>query len=288
MALMPAGAAPLADLHVHSAHSDGALSASQIVRRAIDVGITTLAITDHDTVGAAVELADEAPWTTLTFIPGAEWSARYEGKSVHLLSYGIDPRHPRVTAMADRAAQIRSDRSESILGMLARRGVDLKPSDFDRPLASVTRSHIADALVARGTVSSKKMAFAQFLGPKWTQSFDHAWPSVSTIIADVHEAGGVTVVAHPGHQFSDHDLDRLCAWGLDGIEVYHPSHDASLVSFYAKRAMSRGLLVSGGSDFHSDEQHPNVFGQLGIAHNDAQTFVRALQQRDCVVWGAEG
>ena len=288
MAQMFEGAAPLADFHVHSTHSDGVLSASQIVRRAIDAGITMLAITDHDTVDAAVELAEEGPWPSLIFIPGAEWSARYEGKSVHLLSYGADPLHARVKAMADRAAQIRTDRAASMLEMLARRGVLLRPADFGRPLATVTRSHIADALVARGTVSSKKMAFAQFLGPKWTQPFDLAWPPVSTIIADIHEAGGVAVLAHPGHQFSDHDLDRFCAWGLDGIEVYHPSHDASLVSFYGSRATSRGLLITGGSDFHSDEQHPNVFGQLGIAHQHAQTFLRALRQRDCVIWGAEG
>jgi predicted metal-dependent phosphoesterase TrpH len=122
------------------------------------------------------------------------------------------------------------------------------------------RPHIARALVRAGHAKSNDDAFDRFLGR------EHPWyvPSTKWQAADVleavHEAGGVSSLAHAVWYRDAEDLIRsLAAAGLDAIEVFHPDHDAAQEARFGSLAHELGLLVTAGSDFHGTPEgrkHP--------------------------------
>lgn len=252
------------ELHCHTTASDGTLSPSELVRHAHRLGVTHLAITDHDTV-AGVRLAQPlCAERSIHLIPAVELSTRDDGVSLDILGYGIDVDADPLTRALDAVVAARNERAPKMVARLREAGFSVTMDDVLDAAAGgvVGRPHIARALVDRGVVANVKEAFRTLLGegcvgyvPKEVLTPDQA-------VSVIRSAGGLAVLAHPcyvGHaplRFL-HMLDRLTAAGLEGLEVYYSQHTEEDVARYAAAARERQLLATGGSDFHG-ENKPHI------------------------------
>jgi predicted metal-dependent phosphoesterase TrpH len=250
------------DLHTHTLASDGTLAPGDLVRRAARAGITVIGITDHDTVAGLAEARRSLP-AGIELVEGVEVTAIENGRDVHVLGYFVDA--GRLDPFLAGQRQARVDRIEAIGRRLAELGV---PVDVAAVLAAqpdgrtaVGRPAVARALVAAGHVQSISEAFDQYLGRDGAAFVPRPGPDVATVVARIHDAGGLASLAHPGLYDTD---DRIPGWaesGLDALEAYHTEHDPRTTSRYLERAAKLGLAVTGGSDFHSDE--PGARSRIG-------------------------
>lgn len=251
-----ASAAGLVDLHTHTTASDGDLSPRALVEAAAAAEVTTLAVTDHDTMAGVPEAMEAAAQRAVTLIPAVELSVQVPRGSMHLLGYFAEPAPPQVCRYLEAAGQRRRDRAEEIVARLAALGV---PVDFDEVCAqaagNVGRPHIADALVAAGHCSSRADAFRRYLNDHGPAYVGYEALTPVEAIRLIRDDGGVAVLAHPyslgvrpGELMSA--VQRLAARGLGGIEVHRPEYDAPQRRRYARMAAAFRLLGGGGSDFH--------------------------------------
>lgn len=244
-----------ADLHTHSTASDGHLAPRELVREAENAELGVFALTDHDTVAGIAEAQTAASEAGLSFVPGVECTVHYNGHGVHLLGYGFDPFDEALIKHFTSYATARIERAQAIVEKLQSVcGLNITWKDVQRHVPEgngvVARPHIAAALQHAGAVDSVSDAFNTYLGddrPAYV-----ALPEVEAagMIDRIHEAGGITAIAHPGHWLPSRVLRGLIDEGLDAIECVHPAHDASLEAYYRNRARANNLLVTGGSDFH--------------------------------------
>src|SRR5690625_4740643 len=148
------------DLHVHTAFSDGTQTPSELISEASMEGIDVVGLTDHDTTAGRNPAEDAARVYGLGLVRGMEISCRYEGISVHLLSYLPDPYDTGLAAVVQETRRARLDRTHLIIVRLA----EDYPIDMDAVLsvsgedATIGRPHIADALVAAGVVETRTEA----------------------------------------------------------------------------------------------------------------------------------
>lgn len=239
------------DLHVHTTCSDGTLDPAAVVARAVEAGLAAVAITDHDTM-SGVAPAREAAGSRIEVVPGIEISSSGDGGETHVLGYYLDPADPRLRA---RLARFADDRRRRVAAMADRLAAAGAPVDAAGILALagegvVGRPHVAEALLRAGHVSSLDDAFRRYLGPHGTAWVPRPPFPPEEAIALIHDAGGVSVLAHPGPQLDDRVVEALAARGLRGIEVWHPQHAAPTVRRYQLLAARLGLITTGGSDFH--------------------------------------
>jgi len=263
------------DLHTHTICSDGRLTPRALVQKASEKGLRGLAITDHDTIAGLAEGAAVARRKGLHFIPGVELSITLKGREVHVLAYGIDPSSPVLAQYFERLRQIREARAQEILEQLAREKVPVSWEVVTQIAghAPVGRPHIAQALVESGQVSSYQEAFARYLGDHAPAGLPKKNPSPEEAFAVIREAGGCAVLAHPGNWTSEEDIQVLVAYGLWGIEVWHPSHDVGLVHYYTALAKRYQLVPTGGSDYHGRHAYEEEnFGRYGVSLAQIQSW----------------
>ncbi|WP_129784126.1 PHP domain-containing protein [Promicromonospora panici] len=249
------------DLHTHSTASDGTDSPARLVEVAALAGITTLAITDHDTTSGWPEAAEAAGRYQVGLVRGAEISAIARttgwGTGVHLLAYLHDPTHPDLVAETERTRDDRTSRARRMVALL---GEDYPITWEDllaqtQPGTTLGRPHIADALVAAGAVRDRDEAFATILRPGTRYYVGHYAPDAVAAVRAVRAAGGVPVFAHPGADargrvVPDSTIEELAAAGLAGLEVDHRDHTPDTRRRLRDIAESLDLLVTGSSDFH--------------------------------------
>ncbi|MFO8233585.1 MAG: PHP domain-containing protein [Longimonas sp.] len=244
-----------ADLHTHSTASDGHLAPRDLVREAKNAKLGVLALTDHDTVAGITEAQAAAAEVGLVFVPGVECTVHHKGHGIHLLGYGFDPTDAALTRHFDRYATARIERAQAIVEKLQSVcRLDITWADVQRHVPAgdgvVARPHIAAALQESGAVESVGTAFDAYLGDNKPAYVPLPEVEAAWMIDQIHEAGGITAVAHPGHWLPGRVLRGLIDAGLDALECVHPSHDASLEAYYRNRAHANSLHVTGGSDFH--------------------------------------
>jgi len=246
------------DLHMHTTASDGRCSPADLVAWVHAAGVTTFAITDHDTVAALAEARVHAERLRLTLVPGVEVTAVWQGRDVHVLGYWIDPAHPALGAFLAGQRERRVARARAIGAALAQAGakVDLEPllaRVAARAGAAVGRPGVAQALVSAGHASSVQDAFDRLLGEGCPAYVSRTGVPPNDVCAIIHAAGGVASLAHPGVTRRDDCLAQWASDGLDALEAYHSDHSEADQVRYLERAQQLGLAVSGGSDFHGDD-----------------------------------
>ena len=245
------------DLHTHSTASDGTQSPAEVVCAAAEAGLDVLALTDHDTTLGWDEAAAAAGRHGIALVRGIELSCQDHGISIHLLGYLLDPAAPDLLEELDRSRSSRKTRAQRIVELLSR---DL-PLDWDDvveqigPGATIGRPHIADALVAKGIVISRDVAFSDYLYGGSPYYAPHYAPDPVRAVHLVGEAGGVAVMAHPfasqrGRVVDDSVIEAMAAAGLAGLEVHHRDHDSDEVRHGLDLAASLDLFVTGSSDYH--------------------------------------
>ncbi|TQN46800.1 hypothetical protein FHX52_3530 [Humibacillus xanthopallidus] len=249
---------PVIDLHAHSNVSDGTETPTELVEAAAAAGIDVLAITDHDTVGGWEEAAAAARRTGVTLVPGIEVSCALGGVSIHLLGYLTDPGDEALTAELARARESRATRLERMVARMAADGI---PVTYEQVLAQVApgatagRPHIADALIANGTIRHRDEAFAEWLAEDSPYYVAHHAPHPVRAVELVRAAGGVPVIAHPFTRTRSRGADealieQMYAAGLAGLEAYHRDHGPEQIARAEAVAERLGLLLTGSSDYH--------------------------------------
>lgn len=269
----------LADLHTHTTHSDGSLSPLELLGKAKDLGVTVLGITDHDTVGALDEAIEAGKTLGVEVIPGMELSASSPDGEIHVLGYFMDYHSSMLTEALTIFRRKRLERIERIVGKLNRMKI---PLTVESVLAeatgdSVGRPHIASALVNNGHATNYHQAFNKYIGegrPAFEKKDEFSPEDTIRLIAG---AGGLSFLAHPGRSVDEKLLHHLIKSGLDGIEVYHPSHSPERITFYRGIVNEYFLLESGGSDFHGGmKKDEHMLGRIGIPPASVDIMRRRL------------
>ncbi len=245
------------DLHTHSSASDGELSPSALVAKARAMGISTLALTDHDTVAGLEEARAAASEAGIEFIPGIEIEVEFEPGEFHLLGYGIDSRSSELRTAIERLARARHERNVAILERIAQAGLPLDTAHIEElsRQAYLVRPHLADLLVDAGCARNRQDAFDKYLGKGRPFYIRKSCLPLEEALLVISKAGGVPVVAHPYSLFvSKAMLGMLFSqWrdmGIRGIEAYHPTAKYGQCAILERMAKERGMFITAGSDFH--------------------------------------
>jgi len=269
------------DLHVHTTASDGLVAPADIVAAAIDLGLSVISITDHDSVEGIGEAIEAARGTSLEVLSGVELSVRADdGSDVHLLGYLIDRRDRVLLEALERLRAARFERASAMVERLAQagHGVELKGVLGHAAGGAVGRVHVARALVDAGAVSTIEQAFAELIGREGPFYVQKAFFSAEEALALIHGAGGVAVFAHPGVS-GEGPLVRLVDLGLDGVEAYHAEHTRAQRAHFASVAKRFGLVTTGGSDFHGPGMRSAALGAGACPPGS----VEALRERATIV-----
>jgi predicted metal-dependent phosphoesterase TrpH len=249
------------DLHSHSTASDGVLRPADVVRLAKNKGLTTLALTDHDTTDGIAEALAASRSVGIDFIAGFEINSETDIGHMDFLAYGCDITD---AALQNQLLEIRDARVGRAKGMVKKLAALGVPVEWERVLAfagdaqSIARPHVARALVEAGHVASTQEAFDEYLndnGPAYVHRLELKPKEVIDVI---HAAGGVIILAHPGHAGTTHLIPLLAELGLDGIEVYYFDHTDETKAELLSLAQHYHLSVTGGSDFHGDATHADL------------------------------
>lgn len=246
------------DLHVHSSFSDGRLTPEELAQRAQRNNVAALAITDHDTIAGGEEKMAACARYGIECVAGVELSCELDGKEAHILSLYAAPDADAIAAIQSLSLS-RCDRMAAMLEKLDGLGIHFSMSDL--PVASegvYGRPHLARAMVAKGVVKSVNEAFARYLYDSGPIHIAKTRLTAKEGIELAKAMGGVSILAHPGVSGWLGNLDEFAALGLDGVEVYHPKHGGETIAKLLRYCRERKLLVSGGSDFHSPGDGPDV------------------------------
>ncbi|MBL4848746.1 MAG: PHP domain-containing protein [Planctomycetes bacterium] len=271
------------DLHLHTLVSDGAVTPTELVRRATLEGHQAIAISDHDTTAGLAEAAraarvlEGAP----QLIPAIELTVQIpHGGTVHVLGYGVDPAAPELAEVAAENRAGKRARMRAILaGLKEREGISVSYEELAAGRgedAYVGRHHAAAILVRRGIVKTRQKAFRRYL--KDSRVPEPVVVDAARGLAAIRAAGGVTVLAHP----TPHDLKKhfksLLKSGLDGLEVHRPRGAASHRERVGALAAQEGLLVTGGSDWHGHYPDP-PFGHWAAPDRLLEPLLAAISAR---------
>lgn len=258
----------LADLHVHTHLSDGTFSPEEVAENAKKVGLSCIAITDHDCVDGILPTKKAAAKVGLEIIPGVEMTAQEKGVEVHILGFFPGTEDKRFLNKLKAIRQSRVDRIYEMVKKLKKYNVHIDPERILRLSGpgSVGRLHVAAVLEEEGYVSSIGEAFKRFIGDKGPCCVAHYEISAKDAIAELKRVGAVVVYAHPHLMGGDRMIRRFIKYGLDGIEAYHSEHSKPVTKRYLEIAKEYGLLVTGGSDCHGLNKGRMLMGTVKVPY----------------------
>ena len=255
------------DMHVHTTCSDGTMSPRDVVSLAKMLGLKAVAITDTDTMAAIPEAGETAALMGISVVPGIELSADFQGRTVQVLGYFLDPEARKLKDYQAWVRESRSRRLESVLEKLRRKGfaLDLRQSEAEGPDASGDLQQIAKVLKDLGAVSSEKEAYRRYLDKGRSCEVPPERISLEDSAQLIRDCGGVAVLAHPlGYGFTRSELDALAkaAAGakFSGMEILYSGCTQGDINKLYDLAEKYLLLPTGGSGFRGDNS-PGV--QLG-------------------------
>ncbi len=274
---------------MHTTHSDGRLTPTQLVDLLASNGVRYASVTDHDTTNSWTEVAEAGRrHPDLTLIPGMELSTEAPGGEVHVLAYYVNPEDTHLQQELAKFRDDREGRGQVILRRLADLGL---PLSWDRVLefaagGSVGRPHIGRAMVERGYVTTLNEAFDKYLAKGCPAYVEREKVTPQDAIRLALDNGAVPVLAHPSYVSGlDTLLPVLKEAGLVGMEVYYKGYSPQTVAHLEKLARKHRLVPSGGSDYHASgevgEVLPGAVGppvstvdQLAAAHRRQMAVLR--------------
>lgn len=260
----------LVDLHLHTTCSDGSHTPTEIVRMTAEAGMRAISICDHDALDGTDEAMAAGREYGVEVISGVELSVVWgEYNDIHLLGYGFDHHHQELCASLESFRQFRRNRNVMIVERVNERLIEQQRTPLDvadvqrRAAGTIGRPHIAMALIDHGHVRTTEEAFQKYLVPCNVPK--RLFPLDEAIVM-IHAAGGVAVLAHPPFISPQRSVllelfDTFRKLGLDGIEAYNSGSSNADIDWTITAAVQRGLLVTGGSDFHGQSKGDIVIGK---------------------------
>lgn len=268
------------EIHSHSTVSDGAYSPRRVAELMAEHDVELWALTDHDNIGGCREAAEHARRVGVEFIPGIEISASLKGESIHVLGYGVDPDFSELADFGEEMVRVRRSRMHEMIERMAELGYEVEFDEVEEIAGggNVGRPHLARALLQRGYVDELQEAFDRWLHDEGPGYVALARPSVEEAVQMIIDAGGLAVLAHPG-RYSDIS-GQLAIWkeaGLWGIEVRHPSHDASDEQRLIELADRFDLGMTASQDWHGNEPGDvELLGTLDFPPRWSEEFIQAV------------
>jgi predicted metal-dependent phosphoesterase TrpH len=259
------------DLHCHSTASDGSLSPTELVNRAIGQGVDILALTDHDGTEGIAEASQAAQGTDLTLLAGVEISVTWGGTTIHIVGLNIDVNHPVLQNGLTTMRQYRIGRAAEIAKRLDQAGISGALEGAKKYASEVMlgRLHFAQFLVEHGHAKNISDVFKRYLVRNKPGYVPGKWASLNDAVSWITAAGGQAVIAHPArYKITATKLRRLInefkeAGGV-GFEVVSGRQHPEEIKHMAKLAEQFGLLASRGSDFHTPENSWVELGKLSV------------------------
>lgn len=245
------------DLHIHSTASDGTDTPLQLAEKAIAAGIRVFALTDHDTIIGVEQMAEHRP-EGVTFISGIEFSCCMASGKCHILGYRCNMAHPAFQDALAQGAALRKAKLERRIDFLREKGMCFPEDELDRlrQIPGVGKPHIGNLMVKYSYATSRNEAIQNTINLCPTGS---SRIQAETAVKAILTSGGIPVWAHPlggegektvsPKQF-DMMLDELLGCGIIGMECWYSKYSAARCVQLTEIARKRGLLVSGGSDYH--------------------------------------
>lgn len=255
---------------MHTDASDGVLSPRQLVTQARQLGLDLISITDHDTF-AAYGILGEGSILPMKLLPGIEVSSMHNDKDVHILGYGCNMEDEALSNLTKMYHEGRRNRAHKIVEKLNKLGIDISIEDvmaFAGKGELIARPHVAQALIKKGYVAHKAEAFERYIGDLKPAYEPKPEVPVQEVIMMIQAAKGFAVVAHPGKLAYPDAVHEFIEMGLDGIEALHPDHSFHQVEEFTQLALTNGLFITAGSDFHGD---PN--GQSKLEHFEVNDLI---------------
>lgn len=274
----------LADLHVHTYLSDGTFSPKEVVEQANDMGLSCIAITDHDCVDGIEPALETGRRLGLEVIPGVELTAEEKFAEVHILGFYINYKDERFLKLLKAIRQSRVERTYQIIEKLKKYNVVIDPEEVFKTSGpgSVGRLHVAFVMEKYGYVSSVKEAFRRYIGDKAPCYVRHFEISAMEAIAEIKRIGGVTVFAHPYVMGEDRFIPQFVKYGLNGIEAYHSDHPTSASKYYVELAKKYKLLITGGSDCHGLGKGEILMGKVKIPYELVEELKRCAEKMKAI------
>lgn len=266
------------DLHVHSTCSDGTVSPADLIREAEKIGLSAVALCDHNTVAGLPEFLAAARESTVRAVPGIEFSTEYRGGELHILALFVEPEH--YAAVTEKVQEMMRRKEQSNLNLVAAlktAGIELDYAAIKAgtPNGQVNRAVIAADMVRRGYCGSVKEAFQRWLSPKHGFFVPPKRLDAPETIRFIRSIGAVSVLAHPFLNLSEEGLRQFLAEAkeLDGMETEYSTFTTGQRALARKIAGEFGLVCSGGSDFHG-ENKPDIC--LGTGRGDLHVPLKNL------------
>ena len=270
-----------ADLHCHTSASDGLLTPEGIIEHAVRRGLRAIAITDHDTINGWTKAEETSERLGILLIKGIEINTDWEGKEVHILGFGMDENNKSFKKQLFDLQEKRIFRIKEILEKLKKLGIDISFTDVLQYARgeSVGRPHVAQAMVKKGYIASIKMAFDRYLKIGCPAYVPRYKLSPTQAIKIINDSGGIPVLAHPGVQDLESDIRQWVEEGLLGIEITHPDHSLDDKIKYHKIAERKGLIATGGSDYHGPGIKPGIeLGDWGVGLDIVDQLEQMIKQ----------
>ena len=258
------------DLHTHTTFSDGSQTPAELVEEAAAIGLTAIAVTDHDTVDGLPQALAAGERLGVDVVPGVEINLEHDQVTMDMLGYFLAgmPTEELLAELAELRVY-REERNARMVARLAELGLPLDPEDLAAASenGAVGRPHIGEAMVRRGYVRSISEAFKLYLrrgAPAWV---DRRRLALGRALKLLRASGALPVLAHPGIIRTDaaglNAIVRDAArGGMAGIECYYPLHDEGTVARCLGLAGKYALVPTGGSDYHGTVK-PKA--RLGVA-----------------------
>src|SRR6056297_658895 len=260
------------DLHMHTTASDGASTPEELVAHCIELGLETIAVTDHDNVTSVEKVKKLGEEKGLKVVPGIEISTYRCEAEYHILGYFVDSENDALLGLTEAILDSRVERTHKMIAKLSEMGYPLEFKDVKKYATGVSlgRPHIARAMVDKGYIEEIGDAFTEeFIdgGGKAYVEKKNVLPAEA--IEVILKAGGVPVIAHPyiinhGSALAKEEIARLKNVGLEGVEVYQSKHNEKITKKYKKIAEELDLLITGGSDYHGENSPGISPGDCGM------------------------
>lgn len=272
------------DLHIHTVVSDGTFTPEEVVRRAVALGLSGIAITDHDAVAGCDEAVKLGRELGIEVVPGIEISTKYK-RAVHILGYYIDTASPALHEVLDWIVIDRDTRAEKMTALMAADGLDVNMEDMHRRYGEIIgRPHFARRLMELGLAESVDEAFDRYVQKGKKYYVGRSFLSMEKSIQLIIEAGGIPVLAHPYQSaLTEEELTELIEYskdcGIQGMECRYSGYSAEREEHLEELAEKYGLIKTGGSDFHGANKPAIQIGSGMGSLNVPKSFLDELKRR---------